>query len=245
MLHRWHRRIGIVVVIVIVIVCATGLLLNHTGTFDLDARYVSNRLLLNRYNVGAPEPAGGIHLGGHWIVQLGHRVYFDSVESLSGTEGLVSAIVQGGLLVVAFDNEVVVYAETGDIVDRLTAADGAPALISRVGHTATDLLAVEAAGGVYQLDLENARFTPLTSGQIVSWNTVGPVPDDVAQRVAKLYRGKGLTLEKLVLDIHSGRIAGNIGVLIVDAVTLAMIFLSITGVVMWMRPPRSGADGDG
>ena len=149
MLHRWHRRIGIVVVIVIAVVCATGLLLNHTGRFDLDARYVSNRLLLNRYNVGAPEPAGGIHLGGHWIVQLGHRVYFDSVESLSGTEGLVSAIVQGELLVVAFDNEVVVYAETG--------ANPRDAATDTSGHRGLDM------AGARRM-LYEAGFTALRRG---------------------------------------------------------------------------------
>ncbi|MFT5351416.1 MAG: hypothetical protein ACI9MF_002239 [Gammaproteobacteria bacterium] len=50
-----------------------------------------------------------------------------------------------------------------------------------------------------------------------------------------LYRGKGLSLERILLDLHSGRLLGNAGVFIVDLAALFFVFLALSGSWMWLR----------
>ena len=49
------------------------------------------------------------------------------------------------------------------------------------------------------------------------------------------YRGTGLTLERVLLDIHAGRIPGATGVFLVDAAALLFLVLAISGLWLWAR----------
>ena len=65
------------------------------------------------------------------------------------------------------------------------------------------------------------------------------LPPDVAPEMAEEYRGKGITLEKFILDLHSGAIIGLPGKILSDLAALAIIFLSATGVYsLWKRKKK-------
>ena len=44
-----------------------------------------------------------------------------------------------------------------------------------------------------------------------------------------------LTWDRVMLDIHTGRIVGDVGVWLMDLAAIAMIILSVTGAYMWWR----------
>ena len=46
---------------------------------------------------------------------------------------------------------------------------------------------------------------------------------------------KTITYERVIVDLHSGRLFGTFGVTLVDLVTLGLIILSITGTYSWLR----------
>ena len=50
------------------------------------------------------------------------------------------------------------------------------------------------------------------------------------------YRAQYLTLERIILDAHSGRLFGLFGVLFMDAVA---ILLSLIGIYIWIRHARA------
>ena len=47
--------------------------------------------------------------------------------------------------------------------------------------------------------------------------------------------GKTITYERIIVDIHSGRLFGAVGVTLVDLVTIGIIILSLTGTITWFR----------
>ncbi len=51
----------------------------------------------------------------------------------------------------------------------------------------------------------------------------------------QLYRGNGLPLERIILDLHSGRMFGTFGEYVMDIVALLFIFLALSGGWMWCR----------
>ena len=72
------------------------------------------------------------------------------------------------------------------------------------------------------------------------WSSSEPTPDKLQQSITHKYRGEGLSLERVLLDLHSGRIFGTIGVLVYDLLALALGFLSISGLILWLRSRRNG-----
>jgi uncharacterized iron-regulated membrane protein len=50
-----------------------------------------------------------------------------------------------------------------------------------------------------------------------------------------------LTTDQLVLDIHTGRILGKLGPLLMDVVAIMLLILSLSGCYMWLkRTQKSG-----
>jgi uncharacterized iron-regulated membrane protein len=43
----------------------------------------------------------------------------------------------------------------------------------------------------------------------------------------------------VMLDAHSGRIFGDLGVLFMDIVAIMLILLSVSGIYIWLRYARS------
>ena len=46
---------------------------------------------------------------------------------------------------------------------------------------------------------------------------------------------KTITYERIVVDLHSGRLFGSFGVTLIDLVTIGIILLSMTGAYSWIR----------
>jgi hypothetical protein len=61
------------------------------------------------------------------------------------------------------------------------------------------------------------------------------MPKDLHDKLMILYRGKGLPLERVILDIHSGRILGQAGVLLIDFMAILFLLLAMSGVWMWVK----------
>ena len=55
----------------------------------------------------------------------------------------------------------------------------------------------------------------------------------------KQYRSRFLNWERVILDAHSGRLFGNIGVIFMDIVAIMLILLSISGIYIWLRYAKS------
>ena len=49
------------------------------------------------------------------------------------------------------------------------------------------------------------------------------------------FRSQFLTLERIIVDGHSGRLFGLFGVLLMDLVAVLLILLSVSGVYIWLR----------
>lgn len=60
--------------------------------------------------------------------------------------------------------------------------------------------------------------------------------DNVEQAVARSYRGEGVNMEKIILDLHTGKLFGLPGTLISDLAALALLFLTFSGLYnLWRR----------
>jgi hypothetical protein len=71
------------------------------------------------------------------------------------------------------------------------------------------------------------------------WAAPGVAPDTLQQAIARHYRGSGPSLERFLLDLHSGRIFGSVGILIYDLLALAIAFLALSGLLLWVRGKRN------
>lgn len=233
-LGRWHRRAGITGALFFVLLTGSGLILNHTDALGLDARLVQSAWLLDLYRIAAPPNPVAYDLGGHIVTQLGERLYLDTQELPDRAGQVVGALRLGERLIVAVPDKLLVFNRAAALIERLDGTDGVPAGMRAIGVTASGALIVRAAHGDYTADLDRLDWRQVPA-ETATWATPAPVPAKLRKALEERYRGTGLSLERVILDLHSGRILGEWGVYVVDAAAILFLVLVATGLWMWAR----------
>lgn len=230
----WHRRIGIVAALLVVVLSVTGLALNHTDRLGLDERYVTWEWLLDWYGIEAPAEAVSYVAGDSRITLMGDRLYADR-KMLSGHfSSLQGAVVADGFLAVAVGDAILVLTPDGQLVDRLGAESGVPAGIETIGVGDAGRIFVGTGESVYGagMDALDWRSEPDPLGEI-RWAAADAADKALLDDLRKDFRGRIVPLERILLDLHSGRIAGQVGVLVMDVAAVLLLVLALTGSWLW------------
>ncbi|HSG64739.1 MAG TPA: PepSY domain-containing protein [Gammaproteobacteria bacterium] len=236
---RFHRWLGLGCLLFVLLLSGTGVALNHSAGLELDSRYVRAEWLLRWFGIGAPAPAASFLADGHSVTVLGARLYFDDVELADGITDLVGAVATARHVAIATASQVLLVSREGVLVEQLDAAGALPAPIVALGR-APRALVFETRAGRFRTDedvLEVAAW-PGADGPI-EWAVPQALAPERLERLAALYRGRGLSLERLLLELHSGRILGRAGTWLMDLVGVALAVLSVLGLLLWLqRRPR-------
>jgi len=219
-----------------VILAATGISLNHTETLKLDSHMITSGTLLDWYGITAPKNPVGFAIDDHWISQVGQRLYFDEHELQDISGRLIGVARLNDILVIAVQEHMLLTTLTGQLVERLGDAEGVPAGMQAITRDGNSLL-VRAAHGTY-----------VTDSEFITWQKIAPPPTDwpeptaipasLYQRLAQQYLGSVLSAERVVLDIHSGRILGTWGVYVMDTAAGLFILLAAAGIWLWAKRAR-------
>jgi hypothetical protein len=233
-LYLWHRYIGLSAALFVIVLSATGLALNHTESLQMDSTHVQSELLLDWYGIQAPDNLGSYSAGPVLFTEVNERVFRDSeiIDGLSAP--LVGAIDYQDLIIVATLDQLTLLNRTGELIESIGGAAGVPAGMKAIGITADGALVIHAAHGYYMTD-ENLLQWSETDTVEATWSTQSDTPPQLAQAIQANYRGNGLPLERVVLDLHSGRLFGDAGVLLIDAAAILFLLLAISGVWLWSR----------
>lgn len=237
-LYIWHRYIGLAAAAFVILLSVTGLALNHTEELGLDSTHVKSALLLDWYGVHAPEHMTSYQAGPHTITATGNHLYWNATE-LTGLQGpLIGALVYTDLVIVAVPGKLLLFSLEGELVEQLDGAAGVPAGMQAIGITPDSGLAIQAAHGYYRTSAEFLKWQE-TQSLDASWASATEASEDLSMALQTAYRGTGLSLERVMLDLHSGRILGNAGVYLVDAAAILFLLLAMSGVWLWTRRRRS------
>ncbi len=233
--QRWHRRFGISVALIVILLVVTGILLNHTSELGLAEQNVSNEFLLDWYEIQPQQQPVSFQPGNHSITQIDERLYFDKEEVADRINQLHGAVTTNELIVVGVDTRLLLFTLDGQLIEQLAGVDGVPSGMRQLGIDADNNVIVRAAHGDYRLDLQQVSWEeePEIAAQ---WSEPVTLAEELHVSLFEQYRGKGLTLERVMLDLHSGRILGSWGVWLIDAAAILMLLLAITGSWMWLRP---------
>jgi hypothetical protein len=219
----------------VLVLSASGIALNHSSDWRLDRRYVRWDWATSALGIRAPDPTVSYADRGHRVTQLGRRAYFDATEIPHAVESLAGFVMLQQLAVVATADAILLLTEDGEFVEMIDLAAGLPAAVARIGR-AGERPVLESGGRLFIGDAEVTAFAPLpgTDEAGITWSTASaPAPAEF-EVLKNLYRGRGVTIERLLLEIHSGRIVAGAGPVLLDLVAVGLIVLSLSGVFVWL-----------
>ena len=236
-LYLWHRYLGLGVALLVLLMVVTGILLNHTDEFKLDQHKVQPRWMLAWYGI-APEQGRFFRLGDRWLSQWGGTLYLDAEELSAGPAGeLRGAVALPRMLILAEHNALMLLTPAGQLIERLDGLDGVPGGITAIAPGGDERLLLQADGKIVSTDLTTGRWEAAASP--AAWRREHPAPESLKQAILKQRPGAALPLERVILDLHSGRLFGAMGSYVMDAAAVVMLFNAATGVILWWKRRRN------
>lgn len=219
-------------VLFVLLLSVSGIALNHSGDLRLESRYVSWPWLLDAYGLQVPEPAASFADSGYRSTLLGERLFLNSLDTGRRESTLTGIAALGPLVLIGGEQQVYLFTAYGEFVEAIdlgAALEGPIEQVGRVGERAV----VQSSGQLYRSDADVAQFETWNDASVDHWS-IESRPNAAEKRaLAAAWRGKGVTVERLLLDLHSGRILGRAGTLIMDLVAVLLIVLSLSGLVMY------------
>ncbi|WP_430460121.1 PepSY domain-containing protein [Thalassolituus sp. LLYu03] len=227
---QWHRRFGLLVAPVVLMLVITGILINHSQGLGWSTAPVYSKVLGALYSI-PDEPVQrafpmGTEAGDHWLLQSGEHLYLDA-QPVQHCEQLLSAAAWTLGMAALCDDALLLLTPDGELIERIT--DFPPA--AQLGAAAGRLTLV-GRDGEWLLDDDSLEWQPLEVD--ADWAEEQTLPDDLRARINAVLPLPGLTLERVLLDVHSGRLFGDWGVWLVDAAAILMLFLAFSGSLTWL-----------
>lgn len=237
----------------VVFLAVTGIAMNHEDGFGLTEVTVESRLLLAWYDVAPKSEPIAFRIGetGRWAVGLERGVYLGDTFFPIDDPPMMGATALGRMILLASKESLllVTASDKPALIERLDSAS-LPGTIRRLGlehghdDETADAIVVETDQGIFRADAELVVWQRITD-PIVVWSRAEVPPGAVLQQALESFRGRGLPLSRVIADVHSGRILGRFGPLLMDAAAVALLVLAGTGFYMVRAMRRQPPPGGG
>ncbi|MDH5358087.1 MAG: PepSY domain-containing protein [Gammaproteobacteria bacterium] len=228
-----YHSLGIIVALFTLLLATTGSLLNHTTEFELDKRYLTWDWILKYYNMDNVQADAVYLLDQNVVSQFGSQVFIDATPVTQAHRPLLGGIVLDDLIVLATDDALLLFSPEGEFIERMGASAGVPPAIQNIGLFHGEPV-IQSHSGMWRSDFLLESWEQI-SLQGVGWSVPQPMPDSVEKQLAEYFHGKGISIERFILDLHNGHIFGKYGVWLLDALALLLVALSLTGLWLWCR----------
>jgi len=218
----------------------SGLVINHSNSLGLDQRHVSQSVLLDWYGLEKPEHINSYPVGDNWLSVAGSQLYLNE-KPVSTVANGVGAVFNGDVLVAAGREQLLLLDSTGQLIERQPWGPPGAEPIEAIGLLADATVVVRTQHQFWYADVDLITWKQADDNPPnPAWATSTHAPGSLIQAITQQYRGDGLSLERVLLDLHSGRIFGSMGLLVYDLLSLTLGFLAVSGLILWFRGRRNG-----
>jgi hypothetical protein len=231
--RRTHRVIGVSALFFLLILALSGLILNHADGLGL-SRYAAGPLVLRLYGVELPPVDSAFEAGDILFATSSGTLYADGVELAGATGNLVGAVAVEDGLIAATGGEFFVLTSDAALIERFAPQTaGALTGIGSDGKRVLTMLQNE----LFELDTLSMSLSSADSirPDTVTWSQAATPGAEQVEQIGRTALGQALNWERVLLDVHSGRILPTLGRFIADLAALCLIYLCISGAVLWTR----------
>ncbi|HIP07799.1 MAG TPA: PepSY domain-containing protein [Mariprofundaceae bacterium] len=230
---RAHRSIALFSILLIMFTAITGFLLQHAKDFGWHQQSIEQDWILDIYDV---KPAmftsfSVVNQSQQYVTQVEHLWFHNTAQLPIQGGHLVGAANMGSLLVLANQHQLHLFTQDLDLVESMDVSlDGA---IRGMG-VQRGVLILQTDTSWYQADESLLVFTQLAAANTARLSKITTLPKMYAQVLPE--RVTDLHYMRFMQDLHGGRLFGLPHWMIPDLTAFALLFLSLTGLMMkWKR----------
>lgn len=215
---RWHRRIGLVLSVFLLWMLASGVFLNHSDDLSFNKRFMSNVKLLQWYGV-APPPSYNffdknieVSTDGLWLGQ----------QNLGSCSKFLGIATLEQMSVIACAERIILLSNQAEVIDQIDEPRGLKQRFVAMSQQ-NQIVYLKDEHVIYQLNLDDLSVALANPLQPLIW--FKPSLPSIQ-----------ISLERVLLDAHSGRLLGTWGKYLVDAFAAILFVLLMSG--WWLAKKR-------
>lgn len=233
LLHRWHRRIGVVAALLVLLLASTGIALSHANGLRLHERMFDVPWLLALYRMAPQSPPRALPSAAGWLIWIDRHLYLEGKTIAEQLDPPLGAAQNRDSIAVAAPEQMLLLTLNGELLERLDSSP-LPGPIEAIGNDALGRIALRSQGQVYHsedlLDWQPGSANP------IRWASAADAPPPASLNAALgAFRGNGVSALRVISDLHSGRFLGTIGPWLMDASAVALMVLAGSGLWMWWQ----------
>jgi len=231
--RRSHRVVAIGAFSFLILLAITGLLLNHSDDLGLPQQFVSGSVAEKLYGIEAPSIDAAFAAADLVFVTMAGTLYGNVIAVADDVGEIRGAVVSDNLVVVATDREFILTTTEPTLVERSDI--GSVQRLNRIGLAGSQVV-VELNSGRFAFDSNQMLLSALNPAIAdIAWSEAIQAEEQQARQLGNAAAGEIISWERVLSDLHSGRILPNVGRIIFDLAALCLLYLCMSGVLLWFR----------
>ena len=242
-IYKWHKRIGVTAALFLMWIVVSGLLLNHSDSLNMSTTELRSNFLAQWYGLKIETPKTMLTTKDHSLVTTDENIILD--EQLLNI-AKISPLTNAQIGMVQTENTVAIGSETslilldtkGHLIDTLNSINLPFPHIKKIG-TGCNGIALQGEIAEKNENVASAdgiEWKPCA--EKITWSNPQAITPEKLQKINNLLIPT-ISVEKLIIDLHTGRFFGRFGPFVVDAIALCLMLLALSGLWMYVRVAKN------
>ena len=236
-LRKLHKYLGFAFSIFILHLTVTGILLTYPKTFNIEDTYISNFFILKKYNMDTYREVKGLVNIEDEVVIIKNNIYLNSKFVDKFSNEIINILYQKN------ENKIIVLSKSNiglyffeNIDNELEIID----IISIENTKKIEHLGLSLSGNKVFLKNDSDHYYLDNNYQLkllneieknVKWSNTNKINKKLAKYYLSIHQGKGVSLTRILTELHNGKFFGSIFTLILFFSSLSLIFLTLSSFI--------------
>ena len=237
-LRKLHKYIGFTFSLFILHLTITGILLTYPETFKVKEAFINNYFILKKYNMETHKDVYGVKNINDEVITVKNNIYVNSkfidkfnekilsilYDKNEGRVYILSKSLIGIYILETFDEEI----EVIDIISIRNIEN-----LNRIGFNLSSKEIIFKNDNQYYKIKENKllEFLPNNNKENIKWLNISAVNKKLAKYYLKIHQGEGVSVTRILTELHNGKFFGSIFTLILFISSLSLLFLTLSSFI--------------
>ena len=236
-LRKLHKYLGFAFSIFILHLTVTGILLTYPETFNVEETYISNFFILKKYNMDTHKEVYGLSNIEDEVVIIKNNIYFNNKFIDKFNNEIINLLYQKK------EERIIVLSKSVIGIYFLESIDGEFEInniinlentkkIKQLGlNLSDDIVFLNNDKEYYNLDNNNLLKLVNEKDKNIKLSNISTIDKKLAKSYLNIHQGKGVSLTRILTELHNGKFFGSIFTLILFFSSLSLIFLTLSSFI--------------
>jgi hypothetical protein len=235
MLKRLHKIIGLSICLIVVHLSITGAVLMYPSTFKLQDTYFTNSFIYNLYDMYNLSNVKVIEGNVEDIGIIKSKIIISDMVLETGITDILAALKKENFIFV-LNKEKILLIEESDYGLKIIKEQNIPFIAKSIGKSEDSVVLRSENEKIYNINI-SLNFSLLKQDNIkYNENILVAADEEAANYYLLQVQGPGIQALRLFADLHNGRFFGPFVMFIFFITSMLIVFLSLSGSYMAMRP---------